>query len=343
MAKSIVEKITNAAFNKVLHKTLNTGMNQAMSALGLGKKAAPKKLMPHELQELLEQSDYDFSLNTFNGREYVDNAIVDDVLLTRLKSELSSAHNIRLTKTDMREAVQLACHANKFSPVQRYLSSLDWDGKDRIPTLLGLMNPICVDSEHERLCQRMLRAFLVSAVARAIEPGVKADNVLLLRGNQRIGKSSLFRELASSAWFRDSMFDIESRDGLQNLIGAWIYELSELRPMMKKHPDAVKLFLSSQVDTYRAPYQKTPNEHPRSTVFVGTTNADKFLTDSTGSSRFHVIEVGTIDIAGVAAIRDQVWAQAVSLRNQGEQHWLNAADTELSEKLNARFTVAGDA
>lgn len=340
-SRSIPAKIFGQLTSKLTGAMTTRAVNGALSAIGLRNKT-PKKLMPHELQALLEEHESEFSLNTFSGRTFWRDKMTTDIVLTELKNELSASHNLRLAKGELREAVQLACFSNPFSPVERYLHSLEWDGVDRVPALLGLMKPIYVDGAHEALTQKMIKCFLIGAAARGLEPGVKFDNVVIIRGKQRTGKSSLVRELASPQWFRDSMFDVETRDGLQNLQGVWLYELAELRATLKKNQDAVKLFLSSQSDTYRAPWQKAPETHPRAVVFVGTTNRDKgFLTDTTGSARFWVIDTGDneIDVGGLAAIRDQVWAQAVSLRERGEKHWLDATDTELSEKLNVRFTV----
>ena len=77
----------------------------------------------------------------------------------------------------------------------------------------------------------------------------------------------------------------------------------------------------------------------RSTVFVGSTNAAEFLNDSTGSSRFHVIEVGQIDLGGLSGIREQLWAQGATLYKQSVSHWLNADDTAASEAINVRYQV----
>ncbi len=338
MARSIAAKLVGKVVNTTTNKLTNTAVNKVLGAMGLGNRT-PKKLMPHELEALLTKNYGELGLNTFNGRQYLGSKVIDDVVLAQLKSELSEDHNVKLTKTDLREAVQLVCFQSPFSPVQRYLTGLDWDGVDRIPQLVKTLNPVCVDGDHEVLVQKMVKCFLIGAAARAIEPSVKVDDVLVLRGKQRAGKSTFFSTLGSP-WFRDTMFDIESKDGLQNLQGCWVYELSELRPVLTKHPDTVKGFLSSSTDTYRAPYQKYAEAHPRSVVFTGTTNAERFLTDATGSSRFHVVEVGAlIDIAGVAAIKDSLWAQAVALHKQGVQHWLDATDTELSERINARYAV----
>jgi predicted P-loop ATPase len=342
IATKLATKLASKVLNTTTNKLVNTGANRFLEMVGLS--STPKKLMPHELQSLLEESDDSFSLNTFTGRQTINGNPVNEISLTQLKNKLSAEHNIRITKTDLREAVQVACYANLMSPVQEYLTGLSWDGKDCIPALAATLKPKCDDARHEALVRRMLECFVIGSVARVMEPGTKHDDVLVLRGAQRGGKSTTFQTLASSPWFRDSHFDIESRDGLQCLQACWIYELSELRQLKDKDPATTKAFLSSQSDTYRAPWARLPESFPRAVLFCATTNAERFLTDSTGSSRFHVLETlatpsNPIDIKAIAAMRDQVWAQAVSLYNQGRTHWLNAEDTILSEAINARYAV----
>src|SRR5262245_10022638 len=61
--------------------------------------------------------------------------------------------------------------------------------------------------------------FLISAVARVMEPGCKADHVLVLEGPQGIGKSTAARILAGDAWFTDQIADFGSKDASMQLRG----------------------------------------------------------------------------------------------------------------------------
>lgn len=78
---------------------------------------------------------------------------------------------------------------------------------------------------------------------------------------------------------------------------------------------------------------------PPQCVFVGTTNAETFLTDETGARRFWPVAVGAIRVDRLAADRDQLWAEACATFAAGERWWL--ADSSLAadaaEQQAARF------
>ena len=101
-------------------------------------------------------------------------------------------------------------------------------------------------------------------------------------------------------------------------------ELAELAPSRKSDAEDLKAFLSGSIDRVRLPYAKRDEAFARQCVFVGTTNEDQFVRDATGGRRFWPVMVGkVIDTAGLAAERDQLFAEAFAAYSDGEPWWLD--------------------
>src|SRR3990167_10957807 len=99
----------------------------------------------------------------------------------------------------------------------------------RIKGLIG--TAIC--AQNNNLNRSLVRRLLIAMVARAMKPGCKLDTVLVLVGLQGIGKSTLFRILASPAFFVDSPIDIDKKDALEQLRHAWLIEWAELESLFR--------------------------------------------------------------------------------------------------------------
>jgi hypothetical protein len=57
-------------------------------------------------------------------------------------------------------------------------------------------------------------------------------------------------------------------------------------------------------------------------ILFGTTNESRYLTDTTGNRRFWIVRATVADPSGIAAVRDQLWAEA-AYRESGENLWLD--------------------
>lgn len=218
---------------------------------------------------------------------------------------------LQIGAEDIHRAINQVAASRPYHPVQRYLSSLKWDGQPRIAAvaedILGAARTV--------LNQALIRCFMVSCVARAMQPGCKVDTVLVLVGEQGIGKSTFFK-IISGEWFFDSPIDIgkKDKDTFMALRCAWICEWGELEAIRRaREITAIKAFISSQVDIFRPSHGKNIIVQKRGCVFVGTTNKGEFLFDSTGNRRFMPMTVTTVDNRALREQRDQLWAESVSI------------------------------
>lgn len=222
-------------------------------------------------------------------------------------------------KDKIMDAVGVTASKNCFHPVKEYLESCQWDGVERVDSLL-IDYLGAEDTEYTRA---VTHKTLVAAVARAMEPGCKFDYMLTLSGAQGIGKSTLFDRLGGS-WFSDSLTSVSGKESYEQLQGVWIMEIGELSALKKSEVEATKQFLSKREDRYRKAYGKRVEQFPRHNIFVGTTNDKQFLRDDTGSRRFWVVDLvheakhnlfEELDKATVA----KIWAEAKIYYDLGEE------------------------
>lgn len=237
---------------------------------------------------------------------------------------LAASWRTNFSRETLHEGLIWWAEQHRVHPVRRFLRASRWDGVRRLDTLL----------EHYFKCEPdgvsapMGRKWLISACARVFEPGCKVDTMLVLAGGQGSQKSTGFAALAGPEWFSDAEMDLRNpADAAMLLRGAWMYEFGELDTLRRGEVTTVKAFLSRQVDRYRAPYGRNPANWPRQGILVGSTNEAAFLPDTTGNRRFWVRRVlpgAAIDVEALRRDREQIWAEAFALYQEGRgkpYHW----------------------
>jgi putative DNA primase/helicase len=163
------------------------------------------------------------------------------------------------------------------------------------------------------------------------------DTVLIIEGLQGIGKSTIAEILASPAWFLDEGLNFADKDSLLALQGRWIVELAEFESLRKAESEQAKLFLSRRTDRFRAPYGRYTEDYLRQCVFIGTGNRAQSLKDSAGNRQYWPVEAVQVDIAGLRADRDQLWAEADQAYLQGEHWWLDKShEKKAAEHVDSR-------
>lgn len=259
-------------------------------------------------------------LNEMTRAPEIDGERVTDAKFSAIREQIERRWSFSPAAESVVSGVGLVATERAYHPVKQYLRALTWDGVERIDSVAERI----LGAEGTQINRTMIRAWFVSAVARAMTPGCKVDTSLVLVGPQGVGKSSFFRVLGGE-WFSDSAVDIESKDAMLQINAAWIYELGELEHVTSRaHAGRVKAFISSQIDTYRQPYGRVVESVPRHNVIVGSTNEAQFLTDTTGDRRFWVVRVTRVDTDTLRRDRDQLWAEALAALDAREGWWLVA-------------------
>lgn len=233
----------------------------------------------------------------------------------------------RLAETDASRAVRLVTRDRTRHCIRDYLDGLQWDGVERIAHAFEDFwgaNPT-TDQPPDYL-RAVSANFFVSLIARVRRPGCKADHMPVFEGNQGIGKERALTALGG-AWYMVSQYPVGNIDFLRSLPGKWIVEIGELDSFSRAEKERVKIVISSAEDRYRTPNARHAHDAKRQCIFAGTTNKDDWGNDDTGLRRFWPVRCGGINVDGLHAMRDQLFAEADATFTAGAAWWLTPDST----------------
>lgn len=229
----------------------------------------------------------------------------------------------------------------KVHPIKEIIEEDEWDGQPRIDLFLSNIMG-CDRCEYTKEVSRMI---FYGGINRLYNPGCKFDYMPILIGRQGTAKSSIVSWLALKDDYYKEVYTIDGKDGMELLDGAWICEMGELLAMVKsKEAESMKSYLTRCSDKYRKAYSRRLNIYPRSCIFIGTTNDDKFLNDKTGNRRYLPINVNsdgpTIykNKEGIQTYILKCWREALYLYKTGKTYL--TIPLELSHEVERRQAEA---
>lgn len=224
---------------------------------------------------------------------------------------------------------------NAYHPVLEWIESHEWDGTNRRHELEAT---IAVTPDVEPIRDFLVWRWLRSAVAVLAKPEAqRTEGTLVFTGPQGLGKTSWFASLCptAGAFLEGHVLDPRDKDSVASITSHWIVELGELDATFRKADiAALKSFLTRTRDEYRPPYGRGTRVFPRRTVFCGTVNDVKFLTDRTGNRRFWTVPVAGLDYDHDIDVQ-QVWAQAMHEVRNGEPWYLTQEEHQRLAAINA--------
>lgn len=242
--------------------------------------------------------------------------------------------------TKIEDGLKVVFERNVFHPVREYLLGLVWDGRRRVETVLRDF----LGAGETGYVRAVSRKFLVGAVARAMNPGIKFDTAIIFIGPQGLGKSTFIEKLAKNKeWYSDSFGSLENNRATEQIQGKWLIEMPELSGMKKTEVSEMKHFMSQNTDTYRPAYAKRVADFPRQCIFIGTTNETDFLSDVTGNRRYWPVNLFGgcpwysvhVDLDGMV---DQIWAEAYVMYAMGEKLHLSRQEEQWAKEIQIEHT-----
>lgn len=246
-------------------------------------------------------------------------------------------------QTHCAQVIQHLAMEYKVNPLRAMLKKLRWDGTKRLDTWL----PDYLGTKDNVYTRAIGRKWLISAVARGMDPGCQADHMLILEGKQGIGKSKALRILGGAFYTEYSggvKGGIGHKDMVAVIIGKLVVEMSELATIKKADMESLKAILTTTVDDARLSYERDARSYPRTCVFAGTTNAEgeAYIQDMTGARRFWPTvagEMGPVKAEALKEVRDQLWAEAVEAYESGEDWWTVPVNEVAQEQADRQINI----
>ena len=233
-----------------------------------------------------------------------------DILPAILHNKLKFIYE-KCPKGDIMDYLSVIAAMNSYNPVLDMLTSVVWDGKDRLPELFSILSIPGGDKLSRTLVYKWLWQCL-SMARNELKGAYGADGLLVLQGRQGVGKTSFVRKIAvrQELCYVGKSLNFQDKDTLRRCGSNWIVELGEIETTFKSDKEKLKSYITDETDLYRLPYGRADVHLARRASFIGTCNSTQYLIDETGNRRFWTVPVEHIDLDALARFDAlQLWLQ----------------------------------
>lgn len=268
----------------------------------------------------------------------------DNRLVSALAQIISHCNRVGMPTGDITGSLTTIADQNRYNPVLTWVNSTPWDGVHRWDDFCKTVTPKQVKPlpDGTPLHIALIKRWMVSAIAAARRDGTSLHGVLVLQGDQGLGKTSWLKSLAPESLnvVKDGLsLNPDNKDSVKKVISYWLVELGEVNGTLKKSDqESLKAFLTKDSDEIRLPYGRAESDYARRTVFFGSVNNKTFLKDDTGSRRWWVIECDQVNYQHTFDMQ-QVWAEVLASFESGMQWHLTSDEFNALNESNEAFQV----
>jgi putative DNA primase/helicase len=274
-----------------------------------------------------------------------NNEMIEPADLQQIALDFERDYRLKCKDNELLGAIVRVANMQTVEPIKEWLQALPkWDGTQRIGGMFtkhwGVEEP--ATKEEKQFIHTLAKRWMVSCIARPMDPGCDVHTVLTLVGPKGMGKSRGLRALTGKQWFSDSNINITNKSAYELLHQSlvWIWELAEMHALHGRSANNAKMFLTSAADRYRPTWGKTPVHRKRRTIFVATTNDYQFLSDGPERRFWPLQVVNKIDVDWITDNRDQLWAEALHLYKHNEQWYLTPSEEATLEMMQQAYIIS---
>lgn len=256
-----------------------------------------------------------------------------------IRAEIERIFNIRIPIREYKGAYKLACKQYKFNPILDIFRREVWDGKKRAETLfidtLGI--------EDNKYTREISEKALLAIVYRNFQEYIKFDEMIIFKGDQGVGKTSILQRLGYMTYYKN-IFNKIDNDTFRGVKGKIIVEDEELAAMHKTDVETYKAWVSGRNEEYRKLFIDDEHDQQRRYVIFGTTNKIQFLKDPTGHRRFLILQCDkntakTHPLDLTEKYINQVWAEVYHYYLNNKPYTIDKSTIEYMMGIAREFSA----
>ena len=288
----------------------------------------------HEYAKQFNRLGYIFRMNDMDDSVEVNDWRMNDGMSAEIESRMADNS---FSVGNCRRAWTYEAHKARYHPLKDYFNNLAWGGQDSFGNFMACFD--FIDSDFARIS---FWRFMLGVVGKVLEQD--QNFMLVLDGPQGIGKSWLSRWLCpNDLYFVEGSLNPDHNDTKLRIIANLLWEVGELQYTTRKaDTEAIKNIITQREITTRPPYHRHDIRKPVCCSFIGTINENGagFLNDPTGSRRFAVAKIKSIDWLGYTKIDvNQIWAQITQAYQAGERGNLQQDEQIKQHEINSQYTL----